>query len=135
MIIAVDFDSVATRIGPDLLCIAGARESLAALKKAGHVLLLWSPRTNRARQHLAEFDPLVRAGVTGDAQDDASRASWAAADREMRAFVDEYLAGYFDAIDDGRQGCPCVDLWVMARSVSVTDRAGWAALSGLYGEP
>ncbi len=133
MIIAVDFDDcVAYRAGPDLLLVRGAKEALRSLKQAGHVLLLWSDRTNRARHGDATLDPLVRSGDTQDAQTMETRAAWAEADLEMRSFVDEQLPGIFDAVDDGQQGAPCVDLYLGGRKyVQVTS---WRDIAGLYGD-
>ncbi len=135
MIISIDFDEVlAIRHEGTLFPRAGAKATLESFERAGHTVLLFSPRTNRARQHLAEFDPLVRLGATNDAQDAESRVGWARLDAEMRAFVAREFPGLIDAIDDGHQGAPCVDLHIGRRVVSIAD-VSWAELANLYGEP
>ena len=138
MIIAIDFGGcVAKQTDAGLVMKRGAPEALASLKRAGHVLLLYSSRTNRALQHLPEFDPLVANGTLGSAQTDETRETAARRDREMRAFVAVMLPGVFDAIDDGRQGKPVVDLFIDNKAVAFGGAYGmdWPALAALYGEP
>ena len=143
MLIAVDFDGVVVRTNRSfadtttpLQMMPGAKDGLLALKKAGHTLLLYSARANRALLFTPEWDPLVRAGVRRPHE-----VAWAAGKelhwaryRQMLAFCETELAGVFDAIDDGLQGKPLADLFIDDRSREFgVDAHGWADLIHLYG--
>lgn len=140
MIIAIDFDGTLVERGPydattPLVLKRGAKMALVSLKRAGHILVLWSARTNRALLYNSEFDPLVRAGVVGDAQDDATRELHADRLRQMYHFVETQLDGLFDAIDDGRQGKIEADVYIDDRSIGFGMRGiDWPEIAGLYGE-
>lgn len=147
MLIAVDFDGVvvesAGRSYADtttpLRFMPKAKEGLLALKKAGHTLLLYSARSNRALLFTPEWDPLVRAGVKRPNQlvwSESRKVHW---DRykQMLAFCEQELAGVFDAIDDGMQGKPLADLFIDDRALSFgdgVDRIGWEHIAVLYGD-
>jgi len=121
VIIAVDFDStVVVQDGRDyedlatpLQFLPDAKLGLYALKAAGHVLLLYSARANRALRFDPQLDPLVRAGAK------KINMQWWKASAElnqrrydqMDAFVQQHLPGVFAAIDDGLQGKPSVDMY------------------------
>lgn len=141
MIFAVDFDGTIVRrqafddpTWPTL--IPGAREALLALKRAGHILLLWSARNNRSLMYRPDFDALVRAGVVGDASTDETRQLHADRWRQMVAFVEQELPGIFDAIDDGRTGKVEVDAYIDDRAIAFGGGNGatWADISRVYGE-
>jgi hypothetical protein len=143
MRIAIDWDgTVVSQDRPydDLVTpmefIPGAKEGLLALKRAGHVLLLWSARASRALLYDPLLDPLVRAGAAP-----MDRRSWLASRHLHRAryeqmidFVNRELAGIFDAIDDGQCGKPLVDLFIDDRSMAMRGPATWARISRTYGE-
>lgn len=129
MIIAFDFDgSIVSMDGrayedieTPLRFMPHARECLLALKRAGHVLLLYSARANRSLREDSQFDPLVRASVRK-----VDRERWErmrpineARYQQMLDFVAIELPGVFDAVDDGRQGKPCVDLFLDDRAVKL----------------
>jgi hypothetical protein len=148
MLIAVDFDGVIVsakgRSFSDtttpLTFMPGARDGLYALKRAGHKLLLYSARSNRAMLYTPEWDPLVRAGVKRPNQPawTAGREIHWARYRQMLAFCEQYLHGLFDAIDDGMQGKPMADLFIDDRSLSFgdgADRIQWHEIALLYGAP
>lgn len=143
MIIAIDFDgTVVEQDGKysdtksPLKLKPGAREALESLKRAGHVLLLWSGRNNRSRQYLPEFDPLVRTGDVGRYPTDESRMIEANRYRQMVEFCDSQLPGIFNAIDDGRQGKPAADLFIDDKAIRFggPDGMEWKEIAGLYGE-
>lgn len=142
MIIAVDFDGTIVKhnhheTNPDKLePVPGAVDALKALKRAGHTLILWSTRANRALRDDPELDPLVRAGVRK-----VDRAHWEKHKHKhekryeaMVKWVRLNLPGVFTAIDDGRQGKPDVDLFIDDKGVSPMEaRGGWSAVAQRYG--
>jgi hypothetical protein len=145
MLIAVDFDGVIVskdRPFADVLSpfklLPYAKEGLASLKAAGHTLLLFSARANRALLFTPEWDPLVRAGVKRPNQMalGESRGLYWARYLQMVKFVETELAGLIDAIDDGMQGKPLADLFVDDRASEFGVGAnGWLDLAHLYGAP
>lgn len=139
MIIAIDFDHTlvedsAYDASSPLKLKPRAREALLALKRAGHLLVLWSGRSNRSLMYLAEFNPLVRAGVLGDASTDETREIHANRYRQMLEFIERELPGIFDAIDDGRQGKVEADMYVDDRALSFGPGTSWRDIELLYGE-
>jgi len=146
VIIAVDFDGVVvvrdgrkySDVRTPLKFVPGAKEGLASLKRAKHVLLLWSARSNRALLEDPQLDPLVRSGITR-----VDLAAWRAARPlhlarrdQMLTFVGKELPGVFDAIDDGCAGKPNVDLFLddKAMRFGATLRgSSWKALAEEFG--
>ena len=146
MIIALDFDGTLVReddyadTAKPLRFLPGAKEALVALKRAGHTLVLWSARSNRALLYTPSWDPLVRAGVrkVNLARWRAERPVHQARYRQMLAFVEQELAGIIDAVDDGLQGKPTADLFIDNRALRYgfgADALGWRAIAALYGQP
>lgn len=124
-------------ISTPLEFIEGAREGLLALKRAGHLLLLWSGRASRALLYDPLLDPFVRAGVV-----QVDRKAWLDAKHlhrarydQMIAFVERELPGVFDAIDDGMAGKPNVDLFIDDRAIGLRGGATWTRIARQYGEP
>lgn len=143
MLIAVDFDGVVVRrthrfsdTEAPLEMMPYAREGLESLKRAGHTLLLYSARANRALLYTPEWDPLVRAGKRRPnevAWTQGREVHWARY-RQMLDFCATELAGVFDAVDDGLQGKPLADLFVDDRAAEFgADHKGWLELAHLYG--
>jgi hypothetical protein len=147
VIIAVDFDGTVVKqnrpygdLESPLELEDGAREGLEALKRAGHVLLLFSARANLALRLDPDMDPLVRAGVRR-----VDRARWermrpvhVARYEQMLVFVAAEFPGIFDAVDDGIQGKPSADLFVDDRALRFGQGAlglGWAGIANAWGEP
>lgn len=148
MFLAIDFDNVVVdsrkRSYADtttpLEFMPGAKEGLRSLKAAGHTLLLYSARSNRALLYSAEWDPLVRAGVKRPHEMTwtQSKALHWTRYRQMLDFVATELPGVFDAVDDGLQGKPMADVFIDDRALSFgdgADRIGWAQIATLYGAP
>lgn len=147
MLICVDFDGTIVRadrqfadVTSPLAFLPGAKEGLLSLKRAGHTLVLWSARTNRALLYTPEWDPLVRAGVRR-----VSLSRWRkerplhwARYRQMQDFVNKHLRGVFAVIDDGLQGKPLADLFIDDRALrygSSQNDVGWSDLTSRYGAP
>jgi hypothetical protein len=140
MIIAIDFDGTIVRedrryddVYSPLVLMPSVRPGLESLRRAGHLLVLWSARMNRARMYLPEFDPLVRAGhVAPHSSSELHAARW----RQMLRFVAAELPGIFHAIDDGRQGKVCADLYIDNMSIRLGGPEGWSwdDVRRVYGE-
>lgn len=147
MRLAVDFDGVVVEqdrpygdVTTPLRFVPDAKAGLYWLKRAGHVLLLWSGRSSPALLKDPELDPLVRVGVVR-----ANRREWErmrpvhqARYDQMVAFVGRELPGVFDAIDDGAGGKPNVDLFIDDKCLRFgrgMHAAGWRELAHWYGDP
>jgi hypothetical protein len=146
MIICSDFDGTVVRadrpyedVTSPLQFQHGAREALLSLKAAGHTLVLFSARTNRALLYTPDWDPLVRAGIR---KPDLVRwhkerpLHWARY-FQMLEFVQRYLPRVFDVVDDGLQGKPTADLFIDDRALRYgygSDAVGWQQIQTLYGE-
>jgi hypothetical protein len=143
MFIAVDFDGVVVRkdrpfadTTTPMQFMPHAKEGLESLKRAGHVMLLYSARSNRSLLYTSEWDPLVRAGVRRPheaAWSHGRELHWARY-HQMLQFVEDQLPGVFDAIDDGLQGKPMADLFIDDRALEFGVGAkGWPDLMTIYG--
>lgn len=120
MVIAIDFDG--TLVLPlddddplsDVQIQPGVVDGLMSLKRAGHTLLLWSARSNRAIRLDPYLDPLARAGVVQVDMAQWQRDSLVAQARyqQLLDYVGKYLSGIFDAIDDGQQGKSTADIFI-----------------------
>lgn len=143
MIIAVDWDGTCVsqdRPYSDIVTppefIPGAKEALLALKRAGHLLVLWSGRANRALLFDPLLDPLVRSGVKP-----VNRRAWLesrhlnlARYHQMIEIVNRELPGVFDAIDDGSAGKFSFDLVIDDKAMVSRGPATWARIARAYGE-
>jgi len=148
VIIAIDFDGTVVvedhRVPYDdtetpLRFERNAREALLGLKRAGHLLLLWSARASHALRFDPTKDALVRAGAkTVDPKMWAqSQSVNEARYQQMLAFVAAELPGVFDAIDDGSVGKPLVDLFIDNKALSFgagSHRVSWSEITSVYGE-
>ena len=115
-----------------------AKESLLALKRAGHTLILFSSRANRANREDWRLDPwnLFYPGLNQNRWE-LLRPVHERRYQQMIDFVKAELPGVFAYIDDGRQGKPNADLFVDDRAVRLyADALGtsWAELVRLLGE-
>lgn len=143
MIIACDFDGTIVSqahayedLESPLEFLPGARDAVLALKRAGHTLLLYSARANRALLDDWRLNPLWATGaVPVDlAWWEEHKALAQARYDQMVAFVNLELPGVF-VVDDGRAGKPTgVDLFVDDRNFG-TEYIDWAEIEALYGEP
>jgi hypothetical protein len=138
---AIDFDGVVVveegraydDVTTPLELMPGCREALLALKRAGHLLVLFSGRSNRARMYMPDFDPLV---ATGHVAPHHSPELHAARFKQMLEFVERELPGVFDAVDDGRQGKPVANVYLDDSAISFGGPNGvtWGDIADLYGE-
>lgn len=126
------YDDLSTPLEP----LPGALEGLRALKRAGHTLLLWSERANRALRVDWTLNPLWVKGVVpfdvvawkrGQALEEARF-------RQMVTFVQDELLDVFDAIDTGLQGKPNADLFIDDKVLDLYSSGGWERLAQVYGE-
>jgi hypothetical protein len=141
MILAIDFDGTVVKddrpyndIWSPLELQPGAREALLSLKRAGHTLVLWSGRSNRASINNPTFNPLWIDGLPWPSY--ADRVLHANRFRQMKSFVEKELPGIFDAIDDGRQGKLRADKYIDDRAIQLGGPGGtdWATIAETYGE-
>ena len=146
MIVAVDLDSTLvdewgrkfSDTTSPLKLMGGARKALQAMKAAGHVVLLYSARSNRALRVDPELDPLVRAGVVR-----LDRKEWEAEQplhearyQQMVQFAATQLKGLVDAVDDGAQGKPVADLFIDDRALRFgggVDGHSWFDIARQFG--
>jgi hypothetical protein len=146
VIVAVDYDGTVVeqdgRRYADLetppRLMPGAREGLMALKRAGHTLVLWSARANRALLFNPLLAPLVRSGSQRVNQRgwELARRVHVERYRQMVEFVERELPGVFDAVDDGSCGKLEADLYLDDRAVRFGRGAGaltWPELAREYG--
>ena len=113
-----------------------AKDMLLSLKRADHLLLLWSGRSSRALLYDPNLDPLVRAGaVTCDRKSwlEARPLHWARF-HQMIEFVERELPGVFSAIDDGLAGKPSCDLFIDDKAMVMRGPATLARIARVYGE-
>lgn len=142
LVIAVDFDGVLvendyryTTTTPAFRLRPGARDGLAALKAAGHVLVLYSCRANLALRRDPDLDPLHRAGVrrlVGGT--DVHEARY----RQMVEYVAREFPGVFAAVDDGAQGKLVADLYIDDLAMRAGCGPGgysWREIVAAYGAP
>lgn len=148
MVVVVEFDGVVVRPqrgGKPLELVPGVEDGLAALKAAGHTLLLYSARANRAARHDPFLDPLVRVGAVKPDRKNQERDEALAEQRyhEMIRFIEAELPDFFDAIDDGQQGRPWAQLYIESPRTIVLDTVGgdgehsmgWDDIAEVYGDP
>lgn len=142
MIIVVDFDG--TVIEPQaepgepsekFILRRGALEALYSLKRASHVLVLFSSRANMAHRIDWRLNPLWANGIVpfDEATWEAGRQYWEEAFQQMVRFVDRELPGLFDAVDGGMQGKPIADLYLDDKAFRMGLR-GWRDVAMMYGD-
>lgn len=143
MIIAIDFDGTVVSdkrayddLDSPLEFMPGAKEALYALKDAGHTLLLYSARANKALTgEDPSVDPLHRAGVRNRKQTPENQALNVARYEQMVRFCEEELPGIFDAIDDGVQGKPSAHIYIDDKAVMYGPLGwNWRQIAEIYGE-
>lgn len=148
MIICIDFDDTVVSqrgrayddVTTPLYFVVGAEGALAALKRAGHTLILYSGRANRALRIDPYLDPLVRAGRKRINMDwwTANQPVNEARYQQMLTFVAEKLPGVFDAVDDGVQGKPSADMYIDDKALRLGHGAYaalWYNVAMMHGEP
>lgn len=127
MIVCIDFDSCLVDgwgrrfddVTSPFKLMGGARNALVAMKAAGHIVLVFSARANRALWDDPMLDPLVRVGAVkvDIGQWEKERPLHAARYLQMVQFCETSLKGLVDAVDDGRQGKPAADLYIDDRAL------------------
>jgi len=127
VIICIDFDSTLVDewgrkfadVTTPLKLMGGARKALQAMKAAGHVVLVFSARANRALREDPMLDPLARVGAVkvDIVQWTNEQPLHEARYRQMVQFCETSLRGLVDAVDDGRQGKPVADLYIDDRAL------------------
>lgn len=142
MIICVDFDGTVVKddhayddLQTPLELLDGCLDALHALKRAGHLLVLWSGRASARLRIDPRLDPLVRAGVVrvDPARFEERKKLNEARYQQMLDFVRESMPGVWDAIDDGWGGKPGADLFIDDRTIDGTPN--WPFIAARYGEP
>ena len=147
MIIAVDFDGTIVKqdgraysdVTTELEFIPGAHQALVELKRAGHVLMLWSARSAARLVRDPMTCPLAKAGITRP-----YARSWEHSQKinearrmQMLRFVAERLPGIFDVVDDGSGGKPAADLIIDDRALRLghgPHAASWRDIVETYGD-
>jgi hypothetical protein len=146
VIIAVDFDSTLvdewgrkfSDTTSPLKLMGGARKALEGIKAAGHVVLVYSARANRALREDPMLDPLARIGAVkvDIVQWEKERPLHEARYQQMVQFCETSLRGLVDAVDDGRQGKPAADLFIDDRALRFgggVDGHSWFDIARQFG--
>ena len=148
MIICIDFDeTIVDNAGREysdtttpLRLMPGAKQALKSLKRAGHMLLVFSARANRALLANPMLDPLARVGkrrVNNEAWKKSQPVNIARYE-QMVTFCRQELAGLIDAVDDGAVGKPSCDLFIDDRALRYGHgQLGllWGDIARIHGEP
>lgn len=144
MIIAIDFDgTLVTQDRPydDVTTppefMPGAKEAVLSLKRAEHILILYSGRANLALRKDWRRNPLWRNLIVkfNESRWEKNREINEARYQQMVEFVTKELPGVFDSIDDGSQGKVSADLFIDDRNFAFKGEAGsWDEIRGILGE-
>jgi hypothetical protein len=118
--------------------MGGARKALQSMKQAGHVVLVYSARANRALREDPMLDPLARVGAVkvDIVQWTKEQPLHEARYRQMVQFCETSLRGLVDAVDDGRQGKPAADLYIDDRALRFgggVDGHSWLDIARQFG--
>jgi hypothetical protein len=140
MILAIDFDGTIVSdehayddLKTPLRFMPGARQSLLRMKTAGHILILWSGRSNPWLRDANAVDPLVSAGVRKSHKATAERSRQINQERyeQMLAFVKKELPGVFALVWE-HTGKPSADVFIDDRAAPFA-LEGWRGMVDLYG--
>ncbi len=146
MRIAIDFDGTLVEdthayddLETPLRLKRGALEALRALHAAGHVLIVYSSRANRALWEDWRLNPLWRDGVLrfDPAAWERNRGLNRARYEQMVAFVGSELRGLVQCVDDGRQGKVMADLYIDDRAIAYgagVRAMSWPKVAAQYGD-
>jgi len=144
MIIAIDFDDTLVEQNEDyhdletpLEFKPGAKEAVLQLKAAGHTLVLFSARANKALRQDWGLNPLWRNGLVP-----FDRYRWAASlvtnirrYQQMLTFIEAEVPGVFAYVDDGEQGKISADVYIDDKALRYGQSVGWPKIAVAYGEP
>ena len=143
MVICVDFDNTIVKeehryddLDTPLQFVDGAREGLLSLKRAGHILVLYSGRANKALLCDPSWNPLVKLDRIDPQKLAVSLRVNQRRYLQMRQFVARELPGVFSVLDAGAQGKPSADLYIDDKAVRLGPDIGglsWAEVSQIYG--
>lgn len=138
MIFAVDFDgTIVDQSGEyddlttPLKFMPGAKEALLALKASGHILILFSARTNPWLVRDPALDPLVLAGVKVAKERDLSVNQ--ARYRQMFEFVKTELPEVFSLVWEHR-GKPTADVFIDDRAIGYSTSYSWERIARTYAD-
>jgi beta-phosphoglucomutase-like phosphatase (HAD superfamily) len=143
MIICVDFDNCVIQpcafdaSHTEMKLVPGAVEALQQLRKAGHLLVLYSARANRSLRDDPFLNPLIRTGAIklDRARWEAEAPAYRARYRSMLTFLADNLPHLFHSIDDGSQGKPDADLFLEGLGRTMDHHGGaWRRVMHAYGE-
>ena len=146
MIICIDFDSTLvdewgrrfSDTTSPLKLMHGARKALEGMRAAGHHVVVYSARANRALRIDPELDPLARAGVVKVDRKawDAEQPLHEARYQQIVQFCATQLKGLVDAVDDGGQGKPVADVYIDDRALRFgggVDGYNWFDIARQFG--
>ena len=141
MRIALDFDGTIVNdehayddLETPLEFLPGEFEAISALKAAGHILILWSGRSNTALRWDWQHNPLWAMNPAFDVEKwEANKIVNQKRFQQMLDFVEENLPDVFTYVDFGNQGKVSADLYIDDRTGN--GRPDWDWIRTAYGEP
>ena len=146
MIICIDFDSTLvdewgrkfSDVTTPFKLMGSARKALEGMRAAGHHVVVYSARANRALREDPMLDPLARVGAVkvDIVQWTKEQPLHEARYRQMVQFCETSLKGLVDAVDDGRQGKPAADLFIDDRALRFgggVDGHNWFDIARQFG--
>jgi len=114
----------------------GAKDGVLALQRAGHTLVLYSGRANRALLFDPIWNPLVDERRLDPAKVAKAKRVHQLRYRQMLVFIERELPGVFAYIDSGHQGKPSADLYIDDKAIRLGDDLGgmrWAQVATIFG--
>ena len=146
MIICIDFDSTLvdewgrkfSDVTTPFKLMGSARKALEGMRAAGHHVVVYSARANRALREDPMLDPLARVGAVkvDIVQWTKEQPLHEARYRQMVQFCETSLRGLVDAVDDGRQGKPVADVYIDDRALRFgggVDGHNWFDIARQFG--
>lgn len=144
MILAIDFDNTIVSqdrayndLDTPLEFMPGAKEALESLRNAGHTVVVYSARANRALREDWQLNPLWRDGKVPfdlawwERNRELNEARW----HQMLEFLLVHLP--WVSVDDGKQGKPSADLYIDDKALKLgrgADALDWFEIAETFGE-